>query len=124
MTQSLYEEVIDAVNARLKARDVPKSIWIAAYNEIPSHPAMAVWTKAQIRQSIETKGYADALEITDLAMGDELLQRRLEGTWEEMKRRVIEKLVDEEMDWRVKNGSVVEVTRDDGETGYTRKEDA
>ncbi len=123
MTQSLYEEVIDAVNARLKARDVPKSIWIAAYNEIPSHPAMAVWTRAQIRQSIETKGYADELEITDLAMEDELLQRRLKGVWEELRKRVIEKLVGEELDQRVADGSVVEVTMQDGETGYARKED-
>lgn len=123
MTQSLYEEIIEAVNVRLKTGDVPIEILIDATNEIPRHPAMAVWVANQIRQSIETKGYADELEITDLAMGDELLQRRLEDTWEKTKRRVIEKLVDEEMDWRVKNGSVVEVARDDGETGYARKED-
>lgn len=124
MTQSLYEEVIDAVNARLETGNVSKAIWIAAVNRIPSHPAMAVWATAQIRRSIKTKGYADAYEITELAMGDELLQRRLKDAWEELRRYVIEKLVDEELTWRVENGSVVEVIRDDGETGYARKEDA
>ena len=123
MTQSLYEEIIEAVNARLKTGDIPIEIWIDATNDIPRHPAMAVWVAAQIRQSLETKGYADEFEIVDLAEGDELLQRRLTGTEEEVKRFIIDKLVDEEMDRRVKNGSVVEVARDDGETGYARKED-
>lgn len=124
MTQSLYEEIIDAVNARLEAGDIPKAIWVAAIKKVPSDPTMEVWVKAQIRQSIETKGYADEVEITDLAMGDELLQRRLKGLWEELRRRVIEEFVDEELACRVENGSVVEVTMEDGETGYTRKEDA
>lgn len=124
MTQSLLEEIIEAVNARLEARNIPKAIWRAAANEIPCHPAMAVWATAQIRQSIETKGYVDEFEIAELAVEDELLQRRLKDAWEELRRCIIDKLVDEEMDRRVKNGSVVEVTRGDGETGYARKEDA
>jgi len=123
MTQSLYEEIIAAVNARLEAGYVTKEIWMAAANEIPPHPAMEAWTKAQMRRSIDIKGYANEFEIVELAEGDELLQRRLEGVEDEVRKFIIHKLVDEEMDRRVKNGSVVEVARDDGETGYVRKED-
>ena len=66
---------------------------MAAAKEIPRNPAMETWTEAQIRQSIETKGYVDEFEIVDLAEGDELLQRRLKGTEEEVRRFIIEKLL-------------------------------
>ena len=52
-----------------------------------------------------------------------MLQRRLEGLEGEVRKFIVDRLVDEEMDRRVKDGSVVEVTREDGETGYARKED-
>ena len=77
---------------------------------------------------METTGTVDARELTDLALGDELLERRTREVWEEVwrkiKDRIISKLVDEDLAGRIADGSVVEVTTENGETGYRRKEEA
>ncbi len=76
-----------------------------------------------MRKSNETKGYIDVREIAELGVEDELLGRRMGDVWEKVKRRVVEKLIDEELARRVAEGSVVEVVLPDGETGYVRKEE-
>ncbi len=127
MEEDLIDEIKAAVHARLRARDVPKEIWEAAAKEVGEetrpHPALTPWLTAQIRNSQEAKGYIDAFEIADMAVEDELLERRMKDVWEKIKRRVVEKLVDKEFAWRVAEGTVVEVAMPDGGTGYERKEE-
>ena len=127
MAEDLGDEINVAVHARLRARDIPKAIWEAAVKEVgeesPPHPALMPWITAQIRKSNEAKGYVDAREIAELAAEDELLGRRMGDVWEKIRRRVVEKLVGEELARRVAEGTVVEMTMPDGETGYLRKEE-
>ena len=124
MKETLYEEILNTVMARIKARDVPKSFWKEAAKETPTHPALARWLGAQISRSLATNGMVDMRELAELALGDELLERRTgEEAWKKIKRRVIDKLVDEELARGIANGSVVEVAMENGEIGYERKED-
>ena len=130
MKITLLQEVADEATARIRARDVPESFWEEAANEVAEEmstdPTLGRWFDAQIRRSLEAKGTVDAGEIADISLGDELLERRagLTGRAEEIIRRVINKLVDEDLDRRVANGSVVEVAMENGEIGYERKDDA
>ncbi len=120
MEQSLEEEIRLSGLSRLKAGQVSKAIWEAAVNDLPSHPAVTPWVAAQIRQSLETKGEVDVREIAELFVDDELITRRMEGHWEELRCGVIEKLVEQELAQRVADGTVIEVVMENGETGYTR----
>ena len=127
MAEDLIDEIKAAVHARIEARDIPKAIWEVAANEVseetPTHPALTPWITAQIRKSQEAKGSVDINEIAEMAAEDELLERRMGDVSENVRRRVVEKLIDEEFARRVAEGTVVEVTMPDGETGYVRKEE-
>ena len=129
MKETLYEEILNTVLARIKARDMPKSFWKEVAKEVaeetPTHPALERWMHAQIDRSLATKGMVNVPELAELALGDELLERRTgEEAWKKIKRRVIDKLVDEELARGIADGSVVEVAMESGEIGYQRKEEA
>ncbi len=127
MAEDLIDEIKAAVHARIEARDIPKAIWEVAANEVseetPTHPALTPWITAQIRKSQEAKGSVDINEIAEMAAEDELLERRMGDVSENVRRRVAEKLIDEEFARRVAEGTVVEVAMPDGGTGYERKEE-
>lgn len=62
--------------------------------------------------------------VLSRAFMDELLWYRVGGDiWENIQRRVVEKLVDEEFARRIAEGTVLEVAMLDGETGYVRNEE-
>ena len=127
MAEDLIDEIKAAVHARLEARDIPKGIWEAAANEVseetPTHPALTPWITAQIRKSQEAGGPVDTNEIAEMAAEDELLGRRTEDVSENVRRRVVEKLIGEEFARRVAEGTVVEVAMPGGEIGHARKEE-
>ena len=132
MKETLLEEISHTVRDRIKARDIPKSFWEAAVEEtsvdLSTHPAFDRWMGAQLGRYFVTGEPFDPRDIAELALSDELLQRRtreaMEEGLKEIKTRVTEKLFDEEIARRIADGSAVEIIMEDGEKGYMRKEDA
>ena len=123
MVKSLIERIAEV---QIKS-GIPKDIMAAAVNECPPSPAVTAWMAARIREALDADQAVDISTVErlvrKLAPEDELLSRRMSETKADIDQRVFRKLFDREIDRRLAEDSIIEVTLATGETGYERKEE-
>ena len=113
----LTDEVVEYVLAKVRAGDVPEGIVRAAAADQPDNPAIEAYVKALIRDTGATDT-PDALAEADRRLErDEIIKLRLEPYVAE---RIIELMMEQELERRVQVGEVIAHVGADGETYYER----
>ena len=116
------DEVVECVLAKMRAGDVPRDIIRAAAAEQPISPAVKAWVGAVIRDT-GTAGSEISDELERRYDRDEIFRRRIEPDSQQIAQRIIEIMVERELERHVQAGEVVARIGDDGETYYERADD-
>ncbi len=116
----LTDEVVEYVLAKVRAGDVPEDIVRAAAADQPDNPAIEAYVKALVRDTGATDT-PDALAEADRRLErDETIKLRLEPYVAD---RIIELMIERELERRVQAGEVIARVGADGETYYERADD-
>jgi len=111
----LTDAVVEYVLAKVRAGDVPEDIVMAAAADQPDNPAIEAYVKTLIRDTGATET-PEALAEAD-RQRDEIIKLRLEPYVAE---RIIELMLERELERRVQAGEVIAHVGTDGETYYER----
>ena len=120
----LRDEVVEYVLAKMRAGDVPEDIVRAAAADKSDNPAVHSAIEAYVKALIRDTGATDAPEASAEAdrrfERDEIIKRRIEPYIAE---RIVELMIERELERRVRAGEVIAHVGADGETYYERAGD-